>query len=121
MRAYAIPLLAAASLLAGPAARAHSFLEQAKPSVGSTVQRPPSNVSLRFSAALEPAFTTIEVVDAAGQRVDQGDARVDAAEATVVRASLKPLPPGTYKVKWRVLSTDSHPTEGDFTFRVAGN
>ena len=28
------------------------------------------------------------------------------------------LPPGTYKVIWRVLSVDTNRTEGDFTFRV---
>jgi methionine-rich copper-binding protein CopC len=29
------------------------------------------------------------------------------------------LPPGTYRVVWRVLSIDSHGTTGDFTFEVA--
>jgi len=52
--------------------------------------------------------------------VDRGPAQVDAASRTLLRVPLKPLAPGTYRVKWRVLSVDTHVTEGDFTFRVAG-
>jgi methionine-rich copper-binding protein CopC len=38
----------------------------------------------------------------------------------MLQVLLKPIEPGTYRVKWRVLSVDTHVTEGDFTFRVAG-
>jgi methionine-rich copper-binding protein CopC len=31
---------------------------------------------------------------------------------------LKALPPGTYQVHWRVLSVDTHKTEGNFSFSV---
>ena len=37
---------------------------------------------------------------------------------TQLRVPLKALPPGNYKVIWRVLSVDTHRTEGNFTFRV---
>jgi copper resistance protein C len=33
--------------------------------------------------------------------------------------SLRPLSPGSYKVVWRVLSVDTHTTEGSFSFSVA--
>jgi methionine-rich copper-binding protein CopC len=36
----------------------------------------------------------------------------------VLHVGLKPLPPGTYRVHWRVLSVDTHTTEGSFTFQV---
>ena len=39
--------------------------------------------------------------------------------STVLLVSLPQLAPGTYKVTWRVLSVDTHVTEGDFTFDVA--
>jgi copper resistance protein C len=112
----AIPAL----LLAAPAAHAHAFLDHATPSVGSTVQRAPAMVRLWFTQELEPAFSTIEVVDQAGRRVDDGKASLDARDATILEARLKPLAPGTYKVIWRVVSVDTHATDGDFTFRVAG-
>ena len=118
MRPFAVLLLAPLLLLTPPAAQAHSFLDHARPSVGSSVQRPPNDLSLWFSTQIEPAFASVEVRDEAGRRVDLGDARVDATDATLIRASLLPLQPGLYKVIWRVLSVDSHPTQGDFTFRV---
>ncbi|HWW93893.1 MAG TPA: copper resistance protein CopC [Vicinamibacteria bacterium] len=40
------------------------------------------------------------------------------AGGSALQVSLNPLGPGTYRVKWRVLSVDTHVTEGDFTFRV---
>jgi len=33
--------------------------------------------------------------------------------------AVPPLAPGRYRVKWHVLSVDTHVTEGDFTFTVA--
>jgi methionine-rich copper-binding protein CopC len=97
------------------AAHAHAFLDHAEPRVGSTVSAAPKEVALFFSQNLEPAFSTIEVSDASGARVDQGKPKVS---ATTMRVGVKPLPPGTYRVRWQVLSVDTHTTEGSFTFQV---
>jgi methionine-rich copper-binding protein CopC len=99
----------------GSAAHAHAFLDHADPRVGSTVPTAPRELSLSFTQNLEPAFSTVEVRDAAGARVDQGKARVSADTMLV---GLKLLPPGTYQVHWRVLSVDTHTTEGSFSFQV---
>jgi methionine-rich copper-binding protein CopC len=107
-------------LLGAGAAWGHAFLERADPRAGSTVKSPPSQVRVWFSEALEPAFSTLEVVSQAGDRVDRGPANVDSASPALLQVPLKPLGPGTYRVKWRVLSVDTHVTEGDFTFRVTG-
>ena len=98
---------------------AHAFLERAEPRVGSTLRTPPAQVRLWFTESLEPAFSSVQVVNEAGQRVDKGDGQVDPSNLTVLRISVTPLPTGIYKVIWRVLSVDSHVTEGDFSFRVA--
>ncbi|MDO8477468.1 MAG: copper resistance protein CopC [Candidatus Rokubacteria bacterium] len=108
-----------ALLLGAGVAWGHAFLERADPRVGSTVKAAPSQVRVWFTEALEPAFSTLEVVNQSGDRVDRGPARVDAASPVLLQVSLKPLAPGTYRVKWRVLSVDTHVTEGDFTFRVS--
>ena len=119
MRILALALVLPALLLGAPAARAHAFLDHASPAVGSTVQRAPAAISLWFSEELEPAFSTVSVVDQAGHRVDSG-VQLDAQDATLLRVSLKPLPPGRYKVIWHVVSVDTHTTEGSFTFTVGG-
>jgi len=99
-------------------ATAHAHLDRATPAVGSSVHAPPKEVKLWFSQALEPAFSTIKVLDRNGQAVDSGTKGVDARDRKLLRTALKPVPPGTYRVVWRVLSVDTHVSEGEFTFDV---
>ena len=101
-----------------PPARAHAFLDHAVPAVGSSVKGSPPQVKLWFTQQLEPAFSTVQVLDRSGKRVDKADIKVDPAEPTVLQVSLPTLASGTYRVTWRVLSVDTHVTEGDFTFDV---
>jgi len=105
------------SAIAG-AAWAHAFLDHSSPAVGATV-RAPQEISIWFTEAVEPAFSRIEVSDSAGTRVDEGGTHVDAADHALLHVAVKPLPAGTYKVTWRVVSVDTHHTQGDFTFTVA--
>jgi len=111
--------LATATLLAvlanGAAAQAHAFLDHAEPRVGSTVPTAPREIVLTYTQNLEPAFSSVEVSDANGARVDLGKPRIS---ASTMRVGLKKLQPGTYRVRWQVLSADTHTTEGSFTFHV---
>jgi methionine-rich copper-binding protein CopC len=117
MRKYVL-FIAAAVLCAMPTfARAHAFLDHANPKVGSTVNPAPQEVVLWFTQQLEPAFSSIEVRNAQGASVTAGKASVG-GDRTQLRVPLKTLPPGSYKVIWRVLSVDTHRSEGNFIFRV---
>lgn len=109
-----LPLL----LLATATAHAHALLDHASPLVGSTVRTAPRTLSLWFTQNVESAFSTIEVRGSGGVRFELGKAQVDRSERNVLRVGLKPLPPGIYQVHWRVLSVDTHTTEGNFSFRV---
>jgi methionine-rich copper-binding protein CopC len=102
-------------LFLAEAARAHAFLDHAEPRVGSSVASAPRQLSLWFTQNLEPAFSTVEVQNSAGGRVDVGKPRI---AANVMRVGLKSLPPGTYRVLWHALSVDTHTTEGSFSFHV---
>jgi methionine-rich copper-binding protein CopC len=112
MRNFFIALVAL--LLGSAAAHAHAYLDHANPRVGSTVRTAPRQVTLSFSQKLEPSFSSAQVTDASGARVDQG-ARVS---GTQILVPVRALAPGTYRVHWKVLSVDTHTTEGNFTFRV---
>ena len=107
-----IPLLL---LLAVGEASAHAMLDHAEPRVGNKVATAPREVTLWFSQKLEPAFSTITVTDSTGKRVDTGKTRVSGSQMSI---SLRPGGSGTYRVQWRVLSTDTHTTDGSFTFQV---
>ena len=100
-------------------AGAHAFLDRADPPVGSTVRTPPAQVQIWFTEGLEPAFSKMQVVSQSGEQVDKKDSQVDPSNPALLRISLPSLAAGRYKVIWRVLSVDTHITEGDFTFRVA--
>ncbi len=101
--------------LATGAASAHAALDHAEPASGATVAAAPQEVTLSFTEKLEPAFSTVTVTDASGQRVDTGDTRVEGSQMSV---ALRPGGSGTYHVTWRVLSVDTHKTNGSFTFQV---
>ena len=115
MRSPTLVTTALFTFMAMSAANAHAFLDHAEPRVGNSTPTAPKEVVLFFTQNLEPAFSSMEVSDANGARVDQGKPRIS---ATTMRVGLKQLPPGTYRVRWQVLSVDTHTTEGNFTFRV---
>ncbi len=96
----------------------HAFPDHADPRVGSTISAAPVIVRIWFTAALEPAFSTIVVQDFAGKKVDRGDGRVNSGDPTLLEARLLPLSSGTYKVIWNVAARDGHRTIGDFTFII---
>jgi methionine-rich copper-binding protein CopC len=98
---------------------AHAFLQRAEPSVGSTVQTSPAEVRIWFTENIEPAFSTIQVLDTSGKEVDKRDVHLDRSDHALLRVSLPRLGAGTYKVVWRVVSVDTHVTNGNFAFRVA--
>jgi methionine-rich copper-binding protein CopC len=112
-------LASASAALVASAASAHAFLEHAEPAVGSTVHAAPAHVRLWFSERLEPAFSSAQIEDASGRRIDTSGGKVDASDPTLLEIAAPPLAPGRYRVKWRVLSVDTHVTQGDFTFTLA--
>jgi copper resistance protein C len=97
---------------------AHAFLKDANPGVGSTIETSPSEVRIRFTENIEPAVSSIKVFDASGKEVDKHDLHLDRSDHALLHISLPQIGVGTYKVVWRVVSVDTHVTNGNFTFRV---
>ncbi|HEY2585571.1 MAG TPA: copper resistance CopC family protein [Tepidisphaeraceae bacterium] len=111
--------LALAALSLPAMASAHAFLDRAEPRVGAEVRRSPGVVKIWFTQQPEHAFSAIRVFDSEGKEVDKKDTRTDPDDAKVLEVSLPAdLPPGTYKVEWKVLSIDTHRTQGDFKFTI---
>lgn len=108
----------ALALLAPSLAFAHAHLDRSMPASGSTVAPAPKQVTLWFTEAIEPKFSSIVVRDAKGATMQDGAVSVDPSNKAQLRVMLKPLPAGTYKVIWRILSVDTHRSQGEFTFRV---
>jgi methionine-rich copper-binding protein CopC len=117
MRTGIVVLSLLLAALGTTAAHAHAFLDHASPLVGSTVAAAPPEVALTFTQNLEAAFSSVQVTDARGVRVDQGKTEIS---GNTMRVGLKASGPGRYQVHWHVLSVDTHKTEGNFSFTVSG-
>ncbi|OLE27905.1 MAG: hypothetical protein AUG49_03900 [Catenulispora sp. 13_1_20CM_3_70_7] len=76
-------------------------------------------VSVTFDEPVELEFGSLRVFDPGGARVDDGDPAHPAGRGDTVAVRLRGgLPRGTYTASWRVISADSHPVAGAFTFSV---
>ncbi len=69
-----------------------------------------------FSEALEPRFSKAELRSTNGAVVATGGA--DPADRKALVVPVSGLKPGKYKVIWKVISTDTHRSEGDFSFEI---
>lgn len=98
---------------------AHAHLKSAEPAVESTVESAPGHLTLHFTEALEPEFSTASVTDSQGKTVTTVKAVVDDADKSALIIPLGDvLPSGKYTVNWHVVAVDGHKTEGNYTFTV---
>ncbi|WP_345962956.1 copper resistance protein CopC [Streptomyces sp. BRB040] len=103
---------------AGPAS-AHAALASTDPGDGTVLRRAPAHVTLTFSESVGLRDDSFRVLDPGGHRVHTGEAGRADGRADTARVALPgELGEGTYTVAWRVVSADSHPVSGAFTFSV---
>jgi methionine-rich copper-binding protein CopC len=119
MRMQTGAILAAFLTLGPGAASAHALLQHAEPRVGARVAASPSQIRLWFSEGVEARFSAIAIEGADGKPIAEGAAVSDPKDREqLVLPLTRPLPAGAYRVRWHVVSVDSHKTQGDFTFTV---
>ena len=104
-------------VFAAPAS-AHASLLSTDPSNGGVYDTPPKAITLRFSEGVEVSLGGIRVYTSDRQRVVTGKPEHPNGQQSVVTTSLPKLGDGTYVVTWRVISADSHPIEGAYSFQV---
>ncbi|MBO0611307.1 copper resistance CopC/CopD family protein [Myceligenerans salitolerans] len=117
-RAMAAVVGAVAGLLViltgGPAA-AHAVLVGTDPRDGAVLDAPPDEVTITFNEPVRVVAESTTVLAADGSAVA---ATAVAVDDTVVITPDGPLGTGTYVVSWRVVSLDTHPVAGAFSFSV---
>jgi len=110
-------IFAAATLgLAAPAS-AHDAAESTSPAQGASLAAPPEEVSVTFSNPPLGIGSSFSVKDAGG--AEWADGSVQIVDNVATQKLRQGGPSGSYTVAWRVVSSDSHPIEGTFTFTVA--
>ncbi|MCU1387420.1 MAG: uncharacterized protein JWL72_758, partial [Ilumatobacteraceae bacterium] len=117
--AVAAALAALLALLALPgAALAHAQLLTTSPSAGAVLDASPSEVTLTFNEPVEISLGAVRLFDGGGNSVEVPTARHPAGDDKAVVVLLPALGKGSYVVDWQVVSADSHPVQGAFTFQV---
>ncbi|MDF3142230.1 MULTISPECIES: copper resistance protein CopC [unclassified Streptomyces] len=119
VRTLVLLLLAATGLLlagAGPVS-AHAALTGSDPQQGAVVDKAPTQVSLTFSEKVALSDDSLRVLDPKGKRIDRGDPANLSGTTYAVKLH-SGLPDGTYTVTYQVVSEDSHPVAGAYTFSI---
>jgi hypothetical protein len=99
-------------------ASAHAYLVKSAPARRAVIIQPPGRVQLWFNERLEPQFSHLSVWDHERKQVDLRNAEVGPDDPKKLSVGVSPLPPGTYTVRFRVLSVDGHVVESEFPFTV---
>jgi copper transport protein len=117
----AAAVLVLAGLLVGldaVPAFAHAVLLSTDPTASAALARSPKTVTLTFGENVEASLGAIRVYNQQGERVDVSAPFHPGGRGSEVAATLPSLRSGLYVVTWRVISADSHPVHGAFTFQV---
>lgn len=99
-----------------PLAHAHAVVVKAIPADRASLDKVPPEIVLQFNATLEKKLVHLKLERADGSSQTLTDR---AREAAVVRCTLpQDLIPGAYTLKYKVLATDGHATQGVLRFTI---
>jgi copper transport protein len=116
---FLLACVIALMLITPGVAMAHAALINTNPPDGAELTRAPAAVSLTFDEPVDIELGAVQVFGPGGARADIGDVTHGThASATVSQQLAANLAHGTYTVAWRVVSDDSHPVSGVFTFSI---
>ena len=120
--ACVVAVVVAVLVAVAPSASAHATVVSTSPGDGQVVATAPSAVSVRFDEPVQMQFGALRVFSPSGARVDEGSPSHPAGHSDTVEVGLAAnLGRGTYTVAWHVISADSHPVSGAFTFSVGAS
>uniref|UniRef100_UPI00117F3C31 copper resistance CopC family protein n=2 Tax=Streptomyces TaxID=1883 RepID=UPI00117F3C31 len=102
-----------------PPAAAHAALSGTDPRDGTVLKTAPRQLTLSFTESVGLLDGSVRLFGPDNRRVRLDEARHAPDGDDTVRVTLPDgLRSGTYTVAWRVVSADSHPVSGAFTFSI---
>ena len=96
----------------------HVHLDKSIPAKGEALSAAPESLQLWFSGGVETEWSKIEVKSENGARMDEGEISHIDHNAKALKVKLKPLPAGSYKIKWNIVAHDGHRIKGKSHFSV---
>lgn len=105
--------------LLGPiAAQAHAILVKSQPAKDEEIKETPKQIDLWFNDPVRSQYKALAVIDSNGKRVDNHDVEQSLTDGSHIYATVSDLEPGTYTIRYRVVSEDTHIVTGKFQFSV---
>ncbi|TWI50500.1 hypothetical protein IQ22_03894 [Pseudomonas duriflava] len=104
-------------------AQAHPKLVSSQPAAEASVAAP-ATIELHFSENLVTQFSGARLMMTGMQGMSHEPMAIPAKISagsdpkTMLITPVKPLVPGTYRVEWRAVSSDTHPITGNYSFTV---
>jgi methionine-rich copper-binding protein CopC len=115
-------LLGFALLPLDPApAAAHAIVLESVPPADAVLARSPERVILRFNSKIEKRLTRVTLSAGRGTPRPLSLANNGENEPDRLVVPMEPLAPGPYVIRYKVLSSDGHVTEGALRFTVSKN
>lgn len=108
-------------VLGAAPAFAHATLLSEAPAAGAVVATSPTQVELTFDENVEISFGSIALFNQNADRVEIGAPHHASNSDHSIEASVPHLANGAYVLTWRVISADSHPVHGAYTFTVGNS
>ncbi len=105
-------------VFAPSAALAHAYLVKSTPAKRAVLNHGPAKIQLWFNERIEARYSSLTLIDGNGQPVETGTPEVSSEDPKQLSATLKALPPGRYRVQYRVLSVDGHIVKDQYSFTV---
>jgi copper resistance protein C len=104
------------AMLAPAAALAHAIVIASKPAVNAVVPAASLPIELRFNSRIDLKLSRLTLIGPGGKATTLTLAPETAPD--LLAAQTDELAPGTYRLRWQVLSVDGHITRGDIPFKV---
>ena len=108
---------AVAMAVAACSALAHAIVVSSQPAAGAVVKQKDAAIELRFNSRIDHRRSRLFLIRPDGTRSEL--VILDETRPELVAAHAKGLTPGSYRIRWQVLSVDGHITRGDIPFSVA--
>lgn len=109
---------AAATLLAGSPAFAHTELVRSNPAANATVRTSPRTITLTFNERVVPAFSKFELTMPAHRMNVPVRTTVSRDGKRIIGTVGSRLMKGTYKITWTAAGADGHRMTGEVAFKV---
>jgi methionine-rich copper-binding protein CopC len=96
----------------------HAIMVKSQPEENATLTVSPKQIDVWFNDKVGSEYKALAVIDSTGARVDNKDVQQELLDASHVYCTIPTLPAGTYTIRYRVVSIDTHIVTGKFQFTI---